>query len=414
MNWGDIKHTRTADVYQQAALVGQITRTRQGSGFEYFQDYLDKTRKNGGIAFHLPVTTKRYEIFGVNLHTYFAGLLPEGMRLKALTRAVKTSEDDLLSLLIAAGPDCIGDVSIVVAGYSLEKGVSTVEFQKIGESIFSVMLEQSLAYEKREGPARECNIPGIQEKISSAVISFPLRGKRKPRSYIIKLNPPDKPGMVENEAFFLRMAGDCGLAASEASLVYDREKAPGLLVARFDRIFSAALKTEIKVHQEDACQFLDRYPADKYSIKCSEIAEGIMQWCSAPIIEIAKFIRMQAFSYLIANGDMHAKNVSIQVSPHTKRVELTPAYDLLSTLPYGDQRMALQLEGRDDNLKRGHFLEFGRRYGVRAAVVHSMLDLLCERSKSWTGRLGEIGLTEKKRNHLQSIMEKRCEDLEKT
>ena len=47
------------------------------------------------------------------IHPFFAGLLPEGVRLRALVRRVKTSEDDLLSLLVAAGADCIGDVAVV-------------------------------------------------------------------------------------------------------------------------------------------------------------------------------------------------------------------------------------------------------------------------------------------------------------
>jgi len=50
---------------------------------------------------------------GGALPAYFAGLLPEGRRLSALRRAVKTSADDELSLLLAVGADAIGDVQVV-------------------------------------------------------------------------------------------------------------------------------------------------------------------------------------------------------------------------------------------------------------------------------------------------------------
>jgi serine/threonine-protein kinase HipA len=81
---------------------------------------------------------------------------------------------------------------------------------------------------------------------------------------------------------------------------------------------------------------------------------------------------------LIANGDMHAKNVSVRTLDG--RTMLTPAYDLLSTLPYGDGKLALQLEGRDERLSRRHFTSFGERVGLRTAAVTQMLDRLCERA----------------------------------
>ena len=69
---------------------------------------------------------------------------------------------------------------------------------------------------------------------------------------------------------------------------------------------------------------------------------------------------MRAYSYLIGNGDLHARNVSLLVQPNG-RIVLAPAYDLLSTVPYGDRRLALKVEGRDDNVKR-------RDAGVGAAT----------------------------------------------
>lgn len=51
-----------------------------------------------------------------------------------------------------------------------------------------------------------------------------------------------------------------------------------------------------------------------------------------------------AFSYVIGNGDLHAKNVSI--SGARGILQLSTAYDLLSTRPYKDLKLALEFEGR--------------------------------------------------------------------
>lgn len=412
MSLEDVKLVSTADVYKNETFAGKISRTIHGSVFEYDDAYLRNADPGGGIACNLPHSEKEYETSGVNLHTYFAGLLPEGMRLRALTRKIKTSEDDLLSLLIATGADCVGDVSVVAEGHVFRPaGTPTIAVRKLKKALFPELFEKSIAYEVVEPQVLESTIPGIQQKISAAVISFPVKTKSTHASYILKLNPPDKPRLVENEEFFLGMAKACGIAIPAARLVRDRDGNAGLLVNRFDRVFSPDTRKVSKIHQEDACQFLDRYPADKYNVKCSEIAEGFQRWCSSPPVEVAKFLRLLAFSYLIGNGDLHAKNVSIQTLAETRAVVMTPAYDLLSTLPYGDQRMALQFEGRNDNFRRRYFAEFGERFGLPKAITASILEELCAKSLPWIGRLEEIGLDEKRTRHLRTVMTKRRRDL---
>lgn len=109
------------------------------------------------------------------------------------------------------------------------------------------------------------------------------------------------------------------------------------------------------------------------------------------------------------NGDMHAKNVSVRTIDG--RTELTPAYDLLSTLPYRDRKLALTMEGRDERLTRKHFVNFGERIGLRQAAVHLMLDRLCERVARCLPNLDEIGLATKVLAHLRSVMQTRLKEL---
>jgi serine/threonine-protein kinase HipA len=398
----------SAVVLRGATVAGHLHRTSHGAVFEYEPKIRAAPHAawDRGIAYRLPYETARVETLGTNVHPFFAGLLPEGLRLEALVRRVKTSRDDLLSLLVDAGADCVGDISVVRDADSPREVTPAVDTAVLSTLRFSDILEESLAGKHGQEPT----LPGVQEKVSAAMISLPLRAKSGSGAYILKLNPPKMPRLVENEHFFLQMARASGLEVARADLVHDRDGRAGLLVERFDRVASKGGGTT-KVHQEDACQFLDRYPGDKYVLSYADIARGIGELGSAPVVEVAKYLRLVAFSYLAANGDLHAKNVSLRTLPDDGRVELTPAYDVLSSLPYGDRSMALSFDGRDDNLKRAGFVAFGERHGVRRAATEAILDELCEVAPEWIGRLEAIGLEPRKTADLGRVMRKRRGDL---
>jgi serine/threonine-protein kinase HipA len=397
-----------ADVYRSGVKVGRIVRTSKGSRFEYEEAFFQShSRGPGGIAVHLPYSQQLVETSGVNLHTFFAGLLPEGLRLKALVTRTKTSEDDLLTLLVAAGADCVGDVSVAPEGRPPAETSPSVDVTQIEGSVFAELLRRSLGYDLDRA---EPSVPGVQEKISAVKASFPIRGSRGPRAYLLKLNPSDKPSLIQNEEFFMKMGRACGLEVANARIVRDKTGAAGLLVERFDRVSGGSGTGLAGLHQEDACQLLDRYPADKYRVTSAEIA-GALSVCSAPVVEVARFIRLSAFSYLIGNGDLHAKNVSVLWAAAGEQAALSPAYDLLSTLPYGDNHMAIKLDGRDDNLRRRTFVEFAQRFGVRELACTAILDEIVETSPTWIDRVEEIGLPVKKVQHLREVMKKRRQDL---
>jgi serine/threonine-protein kinase HipA len=219
---------------------------------------------------------------------------------------------------------------------------------------------------------------------------------------VLKLNPPDVPRLVENEHFFMTAALACDLRPAEVRLLHDRDDKSGLLVTRFDR------RNGEKLHQEDACQMLDLYPADKYRLSVRDALEAL-EVCSAPRIERLRLLRLVAFSYLIGNGDLHGKNVSVRVVDG--RTELTPVYDLLSTLPYGDEHMTMKIEGRDANLTRVTFAVAGERFDIPHRATDAMIDELCDQLAPFYARLGEIGFDTKRTRALEKALRKRAEDL---
>ena len=84
-----------------------------------------------------------------------------------------------------------------------------------------------------------------------------------------------------------------------------------------------------------------------------------MQITNAPQLEILHLLRQYAFSYLICNGDLHAKNISLYTLENGT-ITLTPLYDLINTAIYGDLYMALKVDGRDDNIKISNIYRFCR------------------------------------------------------
>lgn len=396
----DPRSVESVDIYRNGTRAGTLRRTARGALFEYDRAFFEAHHMlSGGLALHLPYAQRTIETQGVNLHTYFAGLIPEGLRLRSLLARTKTSEDDLFTLLVAAGPDCIGDLFPILPGGNpepLERGRE--ELTPLDRLSFHELFTRSI--EAADEPA----VPGVQEKLSPSVISFPFATSG--RRWILKLNAPDKPLLVENEHFFMTMAKACGLDTARTHVVRDRDDTAGLLVERFDRERQG--RRWRGIHQEDACQFLDRYPADKYRLKTSDVARGL-DVCDSPVAECARLLDLLAFSYLVGNGDLHGKNISVGSARGS--LQLTPLYDVLSTRPYGDRKLALQLEGRDDNVRRTHLLELGQRFKVPVKAIEARLDRLVALAAPFVGRVKEIGYDARTTKQVAELMTKRLADL---
>ncbi|MBB2973002.1 serine/threonine protein kinase HipA of HipAB toxin-antitoxin module [Mesorhizobium sp. RMAD-H1] len=99
-----------------------------------------------------------------------------------------------------------------------------------------------------------------------------------------------------------------------------------LAISRFDRTGDGP------VHIEDFAQVFGVFPDDKYKrASYANIARVI--GTEAGDAGAAEFIRRLVFSALIGNGDMHLKNWSL-IYPDRRTAALSPAYDLVSTIPY--------------------------------------------------------------------------------
>ncbi|MDO5094662.1 MAG: HipA N-terminal domain-containing protein [Propionibacteriaceae bacterium] len=87
-----------ATVYQEELPATELSRGPEGVTFHYRDGYLGPA-----VAHTLPAGGEPVRTPPDALPRFFAGLLPEGRRLDALRRWVKTSADDEFSLLLAVG-----------------------------------------------------------------------------------------------------------------------------------------------------------------------------------------------------------------------------------------------------------------------------------------------------------------------
>lgn len=351
---------RVADVYKAGTLAARLERHGGGTRYNYLPAYLAAGRP--AVATSLPLGPEPVFSAAGAAPPYFTGLLPEGRRLNALRRSVKTSVDDELSLLIAAGANPVGDVQIVGHGEKLDPDEHAVQLDPKTPLDFDALLGDS-------GLIDPVALAGVQDKLSAGMISMPVA--RAGRRFILKLNAPEFPHVVENEFVMFRYAAKLRIPLSRVQLIRDVAARPGLLVERFDRVPVAGGPPDAvrRLAVEDGAQVLALYPADKYNVGYGQVCRALADYCAAPLPALRNLAIQAAFAWLSGNGDLHAKNVSMVQHP-SGEWSIAPVYDVPSTVVYGDRTLALTLDGKRTGISRRHFLAWAGGLGLteRAAV----------------------------------------------
>jgi serine/threonine-protein kinase HipA len=372
---GGLTTVQVADVYKSGRRAATLCRRAEGVEFAYVDDYLGAD--GPAVATTLPLTDRPVATHAGAVPPFFAGLLPEGRRLSGLRRAVKTSADDELSLLLAVGRDTIGDVQIVPEGVEPTPAEPLVQVDKEWSDVrFADVLADAQVIDP-------VALPGVQDKASARMISLPVA--RAGERYLLKVDPPEYPHVVEVEAFFLSLAREVRVESASADVVRDGDGRLGLLVRRFDRDPQPTGET-LALACEDACQVLGRWPADKYNVTTETVIAGLSLHCSAGPVAVRRLYQQVCYAWLTGNGDMHAKNLSI-LSTREGEWRVAPAYDVPSTVPYGDKSLALSIQGRTRGVSRKHLLAFGAEIGLPARAATKVLDDLLERLSSLEQRL---------------------------
>jgi serine/threonine-protein kinase HipA len=155
--------------------------------------------------------------------------------------------------------------------------------------------------------------------------------------------------------------------------------APALIVERFD--IRRGPEDRRRLALEDFCSVLDLPASAKYDGTIERMARGLRPLSTDPTADLEILFRRAVFAWLIADGDMHLKNLALlKIADADAKsftsVRFAPLYDAVTTRVFpglaGD-RMALKLNGKDDRLTREDFLTLAGTIGVPQGVAETAI-----------------------------------------
>jgi serine/threonine-protein kinase HipA len=193
----------------------------------------------------------------------------------------------------------------------------------------------------------------------------------------------------------LELGRAAGFGAPDAALIPMPDgMAPALLVERFDIRRGPDDKRRLAL--EDFCSILDLPTSAKYDGTIERMARGLRPLSTDPAADLDILFRRAVFAWLIADGDMHLKNVAMLKTAEAgaksfTTVRLAPLYDAVTTRVFpglGVYRMALKLNGKDDRLTRQDFLASARTIGLTVGDAEAAIDEINERLASRVKTLG--------------------------
>jgi len=285
------------------------------------------------LSLSMPV---REQLYGqVDCMHYFEGLLPEGSKARAaIAKRHGVRAGSPFELLQAIGFECAGAVSLRKEGevYDLDVEETVLDEETLRDLIRDLPFHPLFAGVK----GVRISLAGVQDKAAIIVRedgTFVLP-QGKPSTHILKPAIAEFRESALNEYLTMDLASKVGVDAP--SVQYRRAgDIDYILAKRFDRFISESGEIE-RVHQEDFCQALGYYPADKYEdsggpdfIKSFKLLDRT----TIPALEKVKFLDQIVFNYLVGNVDAHGKNFSL-LHHSSVRIELAPLYDCLCLTLY--------------------------------------------------------------------------------
>jgi serine/threonine-protein kinase HipA len=318
------------------------------------------------------------------LPPFIASLLPEGW----LERVLK-DEDERAKL--RSGKRYMSNVTIVADESELaelpadvlltrleryaKKGVFTGRYAGPGRSDLERSFESVLAriYERADTP----RLSGVQIK---APMYLDRDGTLSPSTGLPFTHILKPAGTSGFEA--LPIAEWLSLELGRALVPMPDGLPPALIVERFD--IRGSLDDGRRFALEDLCSVLGLSPEAKYGGTMERVARAVRSRSTAPDDDLLIVFKRALFAWLIADGDMHLKNLALlevaEPGDTTFRsVRLAPLYDAVMTRVFPGlehDRLALKLNGKDDNLRRTDFRAFARTAGLKAAdsdaAIHEM------------------------------------------
>ena len=352
-------------------MMGRVLwdRNRDQLLFRYESDWQDDA-SNYPLSLSMPLTATEHR--HGKIEPYLWGLLPdnEGI-LREWGQRFGVSSRNVFRLLVHVGEECAGGVQLVQKQRAEEwsKGRDTGSVTWLSEPEIAermTLLVRDHGASRLGSDTGQFSLAGAQPK--TGFLYDPDQNRwgvpsgRIPTTHIFKPTTGAFDGLAENEHFCLTLARILGMPVPQSEIYHFGDTSVIVLV-RYDR--QRVSSSEIlRIHQEDTCQALSRFPRQKYQSdggpSAKEITSLIRAHSSDRNEDENRFVDALIYNWMICGTDAHAKNYSFLIASDGQ-VRLAPLYDLSSALPY-----PLQVQQRKARLA----MKIGGEYRVSLIAAH--------------------------------------------
>ncbi|MEO5845971.1 MAG: HipA domain-containing protein [Caldimonas sp.] len=330
------------------------------------------------------------------LPPFVVSLLPEGWLETVLHNrdertTLRSGKRYMSNITIVERAEGSSDLPLDIFAARLDQfttnGLFTGRYAGPGRSELGATFEQNLAriYKRADTP----RLSGVQVK---APMYLDAEGSLSPSTgtpFTHILKPAGAGGfealpLVEWTALALGRAAGFDVPAF-ALVVMPDDMPPALIVERFD--IRQGIGDDRLIAMEDLCSVLDLPPASKYDATMEQVARAMRPLSTSPEGDLLTLLRRALFAWLVADGDMHLKNMALlkEARPGSRQfssVRLAPLYDSVTTRVFprlANDRMALKLNGKDDRLRRSDFQSLASTASLRASLANQAIDDVLER-----------------------------------
>lgn len=368
--------------------VGVIAgNTTYDARFTYNEDYVAKNMP--AISISLPLSNESFS--PEETKKYFEGLLPEGFARKSVANWIHADEEDYLTILEILGSECLGAIKIST------DSVTDSRYESLSLEEVKALAREGVSKSTELVTEAHLSLTGASGKVGlyydekNDVWYKPMGDA--PSTHIVKQSHVRLSGIVTNEQLSLLAAAELGIEVPESFIINTgtaREEEVLFATKRYDRLINKeskmidGLNCPFRLHQEDFAQALGIASSEKYEKGnrryLPEIFRILRNYSADPITDQLKLWDIIVYDFLVGNTDNHIKNLSLLYSSDLKRINLAPAYDIVSTAIYSgsSREMAIGIGGERnlDKLRRQHFALAASDAGLNETIALRRFDAM--------------------------------------
>lgn len=260
----------------------------------------------------------------------------------------------------------------------------------------------------------QTTLTGVQAKLSLDINKGDLNEPQRFTivglwgQYILKPQTDAYQSLPELEDLTMHMAELAKIKVVPHSLIRFNDGELCYITRRIDRNAQGN-----KYPMEDMCQLSERLTEYKYKGSYEQIVKVINNYSSTPKLDIINFWEQVVFSWLTGNSDMHLKNFSLY-NKKDEGYNLTPAYDLLSTLlvmPEDTEELALTLNGKKRKINKKDFISALKSSELDDKIIENLFSKFTKAKDKWLSFIDTSFLPSTMKEQYKTLISSRFETL---